>query len=277
MLDFCRSIIVILVLLIFTASQVIAGFVLEQERYEKGTSKKLKDTIYIQENKVKFFDEEGQFSAIFNLGTGEMMQIDNMSRTYTSAKAKDYFKFFKEYALKMKTAMQQQLAELTPDQRAQAEEMMKRQGIELPGSNSVPVKIELKKTGDISKIAGYESVKYEIYRNGKLDEEIWTSKEVGLENEIDMNKMTVYMSELRKIEESLGGASSVSKEAEQVYIEVFGSGFPMKTTDYPVSGTSIVEEIVKVSRKQIESSEFRAPAGYRKVPLEQMLQLGSVE
>ncbi|MCZ6469121.1 MAG: DUF4412 domain-containing protein [Candidatus Dadabacteria bacterium] len=277
MLDFCRSIIVILVLLIFTASQVIAGFVLEQERYEKGTSKKLKGTIYMQENKVKFFDEEGQFSAIFNLETGEMMQIDNMSRTYTSAKAKDYFKFFKEYALKMKTAMQQQLAELTPDQRAQAEEMMKRQGIELPGSNSVPVKIELKKTGDISKIAGYESVKYEIYRNGKLDEEIWTSKEVGLENEIDMNKMTEYMSELRKIEESLGGASSVSKEAEQVYIEVFGSGFPMKTTDYPVSGTSIVEEIVKVSRKQIESSEFRAPAGYRKVPLEQMLQLGSVE
>ena len=277
MLDFCRSIIVILVLLIFTASQVIAGFVLEQERYEKGTSKKLKGTIYMQENKVKFFDEEGQFSAIFNLETGEMMQIDNMSRTYTSAKAKDYFKFFKEYALKMKTAMQQQLAELTPDQRAQAEEMMKRQGIELPGSNSAPVKIELKKTGNISKIAGYESVKYEIYRNGKLDEEIWTSKEVGLENEIDMNKMTEYMSELRKIEESLGGASSVSKEAEQVYIEVFGSGFPMKTTDYPVSGTSIVEEIVKVSRKQIESSEFRATAGYRKVPLEQMLQLGSVE
>ena len=277
MLDFCRSIIVILVLLIFTASQVIAGFVLEQERYEKGTSKKLKGTIYMQENKVKFFDEEGQFSAIFNLETGEMMQIDNMSRTYTSAKAKDYFKFFKEYALKMKTAMQQQLAELTPDQRAQAEEMMKRQGIELPGSNSVPVKIELKKTGDISKIAGYESVKYEVYRNGKLDEEIWTSKEVGLENEIDMNKMTEYMSELRKIEESLGGASSVSKEAEQVYIEVFGSGFPMKTIDYPVSGTSIVEEIVKVSRKQIESSEFRAPAGYRKVPLEQMLQLGSVQ
>ena len=277
MLDFCRSIIVILVLLIFTASQVIAGFVLEQERYEKGTSKKLKGTIYMQENKVKFFDEEGQFSAIFNLETGEMMQIDNMSRTYTSAKAKDYFKFFKEYALKMKTAMQQQLAELTPDQRAQAEEMMKRQGIELPGSNSVPVKIELKKTGDISKIAGYESVKYEVYRNGKLDEEIWTSKEVGLENEIDMNKMTEYMSELRKIEESLGGASSVSKEAEQVYIEVFGSGFPMKTIDYPVSGTSIVEEIVKISRKQIESSEFRAPAGYRKVPLEQMLQLSSVQ
>jgi len=277
MLDFYRSIIVIFVLLMFTASQVFAGLVMEQERYEKGSSQKLKGTIYMQDNKVKFFDEEGQFSAIFNLETGEMIQIDNTSRTYTSSQAKDYFKFFKEYALKMKKAMQQQLAELPPDQRVQAEEMMKRQGIELPGSNPIPVKITLKKTNDTNKIAGYESVKYEIYRNGKLDEEIWTSKEIGFEEEIDMNKMTDYMSELRKIEESLGGASSVSNESEQAYIEVFSSGFPMKTTDYPVSGTSIVEEIVKVSKKQIDSSEFRAPEGYKEVPLEQMLQLGSVQ
>lgn len=275
MLDFYRYIIVVCVLSIFAASQVFAGLIMEQVRYEKGSSEKLKGTIYMQDNKVKFFDEEGQFSAIFNLETGEMIQIDNTSKTYTSVQAKDYFKFFKEYALKMKTAMQQQLAELPPDQRARAEEAMKRQGIELPGSNHIPVKIELKKTGDSNKIVGYESVKYEVYRNGKLDEEIWTSNEVGLEAEIDMNKMTEYMSELRKIEDSLGGASSVSKEAEQVYIEVFSSGFPMKTTDYPVSGNSIIEEVVKVSRKQIDTSEFRPPAGYTKVPLEDMLQLGS--
>ncbi len=277
MLDFYRYIIVVCILSIFAASQVFAGLVMEQERYEKGSSEKLKGTIYMQDNKVKFFDEEGQFSAIFNLDTGEMIQIDNTSKTYTSAQAKDYFKFFKEYALKMKAAMQQQLSELPPDQRAQAEASMKRQGIELPGSNPVPVKIELKKTGDSKKIAGYESVKYEVYRSGKLDEEIWTSNQVGFENEIDMNKMTGYMSELRKIEESLGGTSSVSKEAEQAYIEVFSSGFPMRTTDYPVSGNSIIEEVVKVSRKQLDTSEFRAPAGYTKVPLESMLQLGSAQ
>ena len=277
MTGFSRSLIVIVVLTWFSASEVFAGLVMEQERYEKGSTQKLKGTIYMQDNKVKFFDQEGQFSAIFNLETGEMMQVDNRSRTYTSAQAKDYFKFFKEYALKMKNAMQQQLAELPPDQRAQAEEMMKKQGIELPGSDPVPVKITLKETGDNDKIAGYQSVKYEVYRNGKLDEEIWTSKEVGFEEEIDMNKMTDYMSELRKIEESFGGAGSVSKEAEQTYTEIFSSGFPMKTTDYPASGNSIVEEIVKVSKKEIDSSEFRAPAGYTKVPLEQMLQLGSAQ
>lgn len=275
MSGFYKTYIVILILLFFGSSQVFAGLVMEQQRYETGSSQKIKGTIYMQDNKVKFFDQQGQFSAIFNLNTGEMIQVDNRSRTYTSAQAKDYFKFFKQYALKMKQAMQQQLAELPPDKRAQAEAMMKKQGIELPGSNPVPVEITLTKTDDTTKIAGYESVKYEVFRNGKLDEEIWTSKEVGFEEEIDMKKMTDYMSELRQIEDSFGGTNSISKDAEQAYIEVFSSGFPMKTTDYPVSGKSIIEEVVKVSKKQIDDSEFQAPVGYQKVTLEDMVQLGA--
>jgi len=276
MAGFYRSLIFIFVLLIGT-SQVFAGLVMERERYEKGSIQKLKGTVYMQDNKVKFIDGEGQFSSIFNLETGEAIQIDNTSKTYSSTQAKDYYQYYVEYALKMKNAMQQQLAELPPDKRAQAEEMMKRQGIELPGSNSIPVKITLKKTDDTDIIAGYKSVKYEVYRDGKLDEEIWTSNEVGFEAEVDMRKMIDYLSELRKIEDSLGGSGSVSKESEKAYIEIFSSGFPMKTVDYPVSGNSIIEETIKVSKKQIDSSEFKAPAGYREVPLEQMLQLGSFQ
>ncbi len=114
---------------------------------------------------------------------------------------------------------------------------------------------------------------FSLRENG--NEEIWTSNEVGFEGEVDMRKMIVYLCELRKIEDSLGESSSVSKESEKAYIEIFGSGFPMRTVDYPVSGKSIIEETVKVSRKQIDTSEFRPPAGYTKVPLEDMLQLGS--
>ena len=102
----------------------------------------------MQDNKVKSFDEEGQFSAIFDLNTGEMIQVDNISKTYSSTKAEDYFAYYKQYSLKMKTAMMQQLSELPPNQRTQAEGMMKRQGIELPGNNVRPVDVTLKKTGD---------------------------------------------------------------------------------------------------------------------------------
>jgi len=260
---------------LFSAYQSYAGLIMERERYEEGSSQKIKGTIYMQGNKIKSFDEEGQFSAIFNLDTGEMIQLDNISKTYSTTQAKDYFAYYKQYALKMKAAMMQQLSELPPNQRARAEGMMKRQGIELPGNNVKPMKITLKKTGDTNKIAGYESVKYEIYINGKLDEEIWTSSDVRIQEEIDMEKMIDYLSELRQIEDSMRGSNSFSQESEQAYIEVFSTGFPMKTIDYPLSGNSIVEEAIKVSKKKIDGSEFQAPKSYTKVPLAQMLQLGS--
>lgn len=261
--------------MLVSAYQSYAGLVIERERYEKGSSQKVSGTIYMQDNKIKSFDENGQFSAIFNLETGEMIQVDNTTRTYSSTQAKDYFAYYQQYASKMRAAMMQQLSELPPDQRAQAEGMMRQQGIELPGSDVKAAQITLKKTNDRKKIAGYEAVKYEIYRNGKLDEEIWTSGDTRFQEEIDMKKMINYLSELRKIEDSMGGSGSVSQESEQAYIEVFDSGFPMKTIDYPVSGNTIVEETVKVSKKTIDSGEFQAPAGYRKVTLDEMLQLGS--
>jgi hypothetical protein len=269
-----RTLFIVAVFLLFNVYQSFAGLVMERERYEEG-GQKVRGTIYMQDNKVKSFDEEGQFSAIFDLDTGEMIQVDNLSKTYSSTKAEDYFAYYKQYSLKMKTAMMQQLSELPPNQRAQAEGMMKRQGIELPGNNVRAVDVTLKKTGDTNKIAGYEAVKYEIYRDGKLDEEIWTSSYVGFQEEIDMKEMIEYLSELRKIEDSMRGSSLLSQASEQAYIELFSTGFPMKTIDYPLSGNSIVEETIKVSKKQIDSKEFQAPKGYKKVPLQQMLQLSS--
>jgi len=269
-----RTLFIVAVFLLFNVYQSFAGLVMERERYEEG-GQKVRGTIYMQDNKVKSFDEEGQFSAIFDLNTGEMIQVDNLSKTYSSTKAEDYFAYYKQYSLKMKTAMMQQLLELPPNQRAQAEGMMKRQGIELPGNNVRAVDVILKKTGDTNKIAGYEAVKYEIYRDGKLDEEIWTSSYVGFQEEIDTKEMIEYLSELRKIEDSMRGSSLLSQASEQTYTEVFSTGFPMKTIDYPLSGNSIVEETIKVSKKKIDSSEFQAPKGYKKVPLQQMLQLSS--
>jgi hypothetical protein len=274
MLVSIRTLFIVAVFLLFNVYQSFAGLVMERERYEEG-GQKVRGTIYMQDNKVKSFDEEGQFSAIFDLNTGEMIQVDNISKTYSSTKAEDYFAYYKQYSLKMKTAMMQQLSELPPNQRTQAEGMMKRQGIELPGNNVRPVDVTLKKTGDTNKIAGYEAVKYEIYRDGKLYEEIWTSSYVGFQEEIDTKEMIEYLSELRKIEDSMRGSSLLSQASEQTYTEVFSTGFPMRTIDYPLSGNSIVEETIKVSKKKIDSSEFQAPKGYKKVPLQQMLQLSS--
>lgn len=275
MSDMGRLLILVIAILFFGAFQCFAGLVMKRERYEEGGSQKSEATIYMQDNKVKSFDEEGQFTVIFNLDSGEIIQIDNLSRTYSSTPAERYFSYYLKYSLKMKAAMQQQLSELPPERRVQAELRMKEQGIEVPGISTGPLKVSHVKTGDIKKIAGYKSEEYEIYRNGKVDEEIWTSSDARIQEQIDLKKMGDYLIKLREVEDSLWGKRSLSGATDQAYIEVYSSGFPMKTVSYPLTGNKIIENTVKVSKKKIDDSEFNAPLGYRKVQLEQMLQLGS--
>ena len=270
-----RFLIVLFTLLYFGTYQSYAGLIMEQEQYEEGSDEKSAATVYIQDNKIKSFDDSGQFSIIYYLDTGDIIQVDNVSRTYSSTKAEDYFSYFNKYALKMKAAMQQQLSELPPDQRARAEARMKQQGIEVPGTNAGPVNITIKNTGKEKKIAGYKSVKYEISRSGIVDEEVWISNDERIQAELDMKKMADYLLELKKIEDSLGGDTSFNGESDKAYEQVYSQGFPMKTIDFMSSGKPIIEETVKVSKKNIDNGEFNAPIGYRKVPLEQMLQLGA--
>ena len=275
MSGFSRYLIVLFTLLFFGIQQSYAGLIMEREQYEEGSDNKSTATVYIQDNKIKSFDESGQFSTIFYLDTGDIIQVDNVSRTYSSTKAKDYFSYYNKYALKMKSAMQQQLSELPPDQRARAEARMKQQGIELPGTNNGPLNITIKNTGNEKKIAGYKSLKYEISRSGILDEEVWISSDERIQAELDMKKMADYLLELKKIEDSWGGNISFNGESDKAYEQLYSRGFPMKTIDFISSGKPIIEETVKVSKKNIDNGEFNAPIGYRKVPLEQMLQLGA--
>lgn len=253
--------------------QSFAGLVIERERYEKGGGERARGTIYIQENKIKFFDEGGQFSSIFDLDTQEMIQIDNRSRTYSTTGAEEYFSYYQQYAVKIESTMRRQLSELPPSERAKAEAMMKRQGISIPGGSGRAANITSKKTGDTKKIAGYQSEKYEVYTDGRLTEEIWITSDERFSEEVDMNKMTEYLSSLRAIANSMDVNGSSSAGAEKAYTEVFNSGFPMKAIDHPVYGNEIVENTIKVSKKNIDSNEFTAPSGYRKVELKEMLDL----
>ena len=75
MSGYLKSLFIIFMFLFICAYQSMAGLIVERERYEKGGGERVRGTIYIQENKIKFFDEEGQFFAIFDLNSGEMIQL----------------------------------------------------------------------------------------------------------------------------------------------------------------------------------------------------------
>ncbi len=125
----------------------------------------------------------------------------------------------------------------------------------------------------VDKIAGYKSVKYEIYEDGRLIEEIWTSNQV-LGNEIDIKKMSNYLQKIKDISENAGGMT-INPEGQMVYKEVFESGFPMKTVDHDSGDGVYIEEITKVSKANLNDSDFLAPSDYKKITLQEMMeQLG---
>lgn len=248
------------------------GIIMEQVRYKKGSPKMEKGKIWVLDNKIKFEEETGQAAAIFDLNTGEMIQIDRQGKRYVAAKPDEYFKFIQDITSRMKSEMEKQLSQLPPEKRAQMEEMMKSQGMSLPGSSTKPKNLKLQKPGKQESIAGYKSVKYEVYEDGKLIEEIWTSSDV-LNNEIDIKKMSNYLQKIKDISENAGGMA-FNPEGQAVYKEVFESGFPMKTVDHESDGI-FIEEITKVSKANLNDSEFAAPSDYKKITLQEMMgQLG---
>src|ERR1700741_3285584 len=174
----CTALIVVMLIVSGLAGMAFAGVILEHVTDINGNPHKR--TTYISNNKVKVVDDKGQGVVIFDLNTNEMIQIDNKNKRYIVSKPED----LQDAAAKMRARIEAQLSKLPPEQRAKIEEMKKSQGVK---------KVTFKATGTTETIAGYKSQKFEIYRDGKLSEEIWTSKDVVSNKDLDSEKMASYM------------------------------------------------------------------------------------
>lgn len=256
------------------AKRVFAGIIMEQIRYEKGSSEKDKGKIFISNNKVKFVQDGTDEVTILDLNTGEMTQIDTKNKRFFVAKPEEIFKTTQDAIAKAKAQMEEQLSKLPPEQRAKVEEMMKSHGIKQPGA-SEPENLTLKAIGASEDIAGYKSQKFEVYGNGKLKEEIWTSKDVVPGNEFDSKKMANYMKEMERMVSKANPAKEEANsdldEQTKIYNQIYETGFPMRSVDYSSNGSASIEEVVSVTKADVPDKEFRPPAGFTKVTLQQMM------
>lgn len=255
------------------AGSALAGLIMEQVRYQEGSTERSKGKIYVSNNKIKVAGEGEAMVAVFDLNNGDMIQIDNQGKRYVVAKPEEYFKAIQDVTVKMKAEIQKQLSQLPPEQRSKVEEMMKSQGLTPPGENPDPKKLTLKETNKSETIAGYKSQKFEVYENGELGEEIWVSNDAAFRKEFDLQKMANYIRELREISENAGGNSASWDENEEVFKQIYESGFPMRSIDHSISNATYIEEIVNVTKANIPDKEFQPPADYKKVSLQEMMNL----
>lgn len=227
------------------AEKAYSGLIMEQVTYEQGTPGKQRVTLYVQDNKLKQVENIEPYSpaVIFDLGTGSIVFVNDEKKLYIVLTRDEYLKYIESF-----------MAE-TKDQTKATRD------------------VTLKKTDETETIAGFESRKYEIYDNGKLQTEYWVSKGIGFSDEVDLDKMSGLMNDVKKISQNIGGSASISEKEYKIIREIYENGYPMKTIYHAQDdGAVVVEEIVKVRKQDIPSSEFQPPAGYEKITYRDILE-----
>jgi hypothetical protein len=221
-----------------------AGLIMEQVDYQQGDSNKQSVTIYLQNNKSKQIQNGGPFppTVIMDLNSGDIMYVNHEKKLYIFLNREEYIKYMGSVMSENKT------------------------------DTDVSRKVTLKKTDESASIAGYNSKKYEIYENGKLQSEYWVSNDPVFYQEIDLDKMSKLMSDLKGMSQNVGGSASISDDEYKIFKEINEGGYTMKAVYHsPDSDKVFVEEIVSVKKQDIPQSEFQPPAGYEKITYQDIL------
>ena len=241
-----KVIFILAVLFVFAGfeNDAHSGLIMEQVGYQQGSNDRQKVTIYIQDDKFKQVENGGPFSpaVIFDLNSGDIMFVNDEKKLYIILNRDEYLKYIESVITENKDV------------------------------STVSRNITLKKTDETAAIAGYSARKYEIFDNDKLQSEYWVSSDAGFSEELDMNKMSKLMNEVKRISQNVGGSASISDNEYKIFQEIYEDGYPMKTVYHSPDGDKVfVEEIITVKKQDIPPSEFQPPAGYEKITYQDIL------
>ncbi|OFX88210.1 MAG: hypothetical protein A2W99_10260 [Bacteroidetes bacterium GWF2_33_16] len=241
-----------------------AGWIITQRTYDsdEGIAMASVETVYLQDNIMKVTHKD--IITIFDLNKELITLISPAKNVYWTGNITTYKTDMKSG---LKQVMDEQLKAVAPEQR----EMMKKMFEGMIAAVDDPSKaienkpknysLEIKKTKESARIAGYSAVKYQVLVNGALKEEAWLSESSRAHDEFDIYKFYGLFSDFT--------AQSGTMEYYQMhekYLEFARKGFPLKSVNY-YGGYETISEVTKLDKEKIDLSVFAVPDGYRKASL----------
>lgn len=167
----------------------------------------------------------------------------------------------KQFADKVNPAlkqMEEQLKNMSPEQRAMVEKMM---GSRLPQQEAAPA--EVVKTARKDKIAGIACTYSEVRRNGAIEQELCLAPPSSLTGGQEMFDVARKMSAL--MEEMLSSLQSPTLRqslGEQVQPYAKLDGFPVFSRVYEGGKPSLETTLTSMRSETIAAGQFDIPAGY---------------
>jgi hypothetical protein len=193
-------------------------------------------------------------AVVFRLDKQMMYSIDYEGKEYSEITFAELEVYIKKATDELKVQMaelKKQLASLPEDQRKMMEQMMGGKG----GVDD-SAKVEVMKTAETKTISGYACAKYQLKKGGEEAATVWTTS--GIPGFKAMQKDFQEFSQRLASQMSINGPQMA--EAMQKV-----EGFPVETS---ISG--MTASVTKVSSMAVAKSEFDVPAGFKKVPFEEM-------
>jgi uncharacterized protein YneF (UPF0154 family) len=239
---------ILLLLLTVVLATGWGGVVFISEEIEKG-KKAGEHVIYMLEDRLKSDDIRAgvlKTSVIFLPEEGKVYVIDHEQKTYTVI-TKDYVDSVREYMRQMRRQMEEQLAQLPPEQREAMRRMMEQQMGKLPQVKES--KVLLVKRG--VNLNGWKCDLYRESIDAVLVREscVVPASRLGIEREL-FNIIKAFDSFMEGI-------------AKEKVGKLLDKGVPVVEIFYE-DGSEVSRTVLKkVERRNIDAEVFRVPAGYK--------------
>lgn len=195
-----------------------------------------KEVTYLQKDRVRV--EITDSVQVMDFQSPKIIWIDKEEKTYNVMTFDEFKRMIRE---NMKAANQ-------------AIEEMKKRGMSMPGAGSRPAgRFEVHELPGAT-IAGYASDGYQISEDGRVTEEIWTTKKIDLSREVDPAIYREFEELSREGSQMMQGAGE--GELDPARKKVYESGFVMKTM-YKETGD--VDQVTRAEQKTLPESLFTEP------------------
>lgn len=259
-----RNIFFLLSIILITHFNVHAGWIITQRTYDsdEGVESALVETVYLQDNIMKVVQKE--MITIFNLNTETITLMSPEKKTYWTGNVANYKTDMKSA---IKQVMDEQLKNAPADKREMIKKVFEGMIASVDNPNQVSANqpknytLEITRTNESQKVAGYTAVKYKVLVNNELKEEAWLSESNRAQDVLDINKFYNLFSDFT----AQAGTTDFYQMHEK-YLEFARKGFPLKSVNY-YGGYETISEVTKLDKEKIDSLVFVVPADFKKASL----------
>ena len=205
--------------------------------------------------------ERGERTSVIFLGS-EFLVLDHKDKSYIVMDEAMLDEVSAQISAAMKQ-MEQELANLPPEQRAMAEQMMKQQMGGMMGQQEAPPPPRVEALGS-GEWGSYKCNKYAVYERGKKSQEVCAAPLSDIEGADLMLKafrgMTGF---INKMTESMPHRGSAGFNPGELMDQI--DGFPVHMIDFAggrVAGETTLES---VAAEDVDPGLFSAPADYQRM------------